>query len=218
MSTRTIVIGAGGQGRETAWVIRAMKESGCDIEFVGFVVTDLKQLPSLGYRSEVLGDYDWLRKNRTRFNALSVGIGTPEARRAVMRNLSSEFPSDFWPPLIHPAAQFDRSTCELGRGVLVSAGAIVTVGVTLGSFSMVNFGATLGHEVRVGEGTVINPGANVSGGVVLGDGVLVGTGAQILQYIEVGSGATIGAGAVVTKNVAAGETVIGIPARAMRKN
>ncbi len=42
---------------------------------------------------------------------------------------------------------------------------------------------------------------------------MIGSGAQVLGPIEVGEGAKIGANSVVTKDVAAGATVVGIPAR-----
>jgi serine acetyltransferase len=35
----------------------------------------------------------------------------------------------------------------------------------------------------------------------------------VLQYLRIGAGATVGAGAVVVKDVAAGSTVVGIPAK-----
>jgi serine O-acetyltransferase len=47
----------------------------------------------------------------------------------------------------------------------------------------------------------------------LRSGVVVGSGAQILGPIEIGEGAKIGANSVVTKDVAAGQTVVGIPAK-----
>jgi len=49
--------------------------------------------------------------------------------------------------------------------------------------------------------------------VIVQDGVLIGTGAQVLQYLRIGASATVGAGAVVVKDVAAGCTVVGIPAK-----
>ena len=107
----------------------------------------------------------------------------------------------------------DRENVEFGRGVIVCVGAIITVNVTIGDFSQLNFGCTLGHESQIGRGCLINPGANISGGVILEDGVLVGTGAQVLQYLRIGREAIVGAGAVVTRDVPPGITVVGVPAR-----
>ena len=42
--------------------------------------------------------------------------------------------------------------------------------------------------------------------------MLIGSHAVVLPGMKIGAGATIGAGAVVVKNVAAGETVFGVPA------
>ena len=59
---------------------------------------------------------------------------------------------------------------------------------------------------------MLNPGANVSGAVTLGDRVLIGSGATVLQGLRIGDDAVVGAGAVVTRDVAAGVTVVGVPA------
>jgi serine O-acetyltransferase len=48
---------------------------------------------------------------------------------------------------------------------------------------------------------------------ILGNGVQVGAGAKLLGGINIGDGAVIGANAVVLDDVAAGQTVIGIPAK-----
>ena len=47
--------------------------------------------------------------------------------------------------------------------------------------------------------------------------MVVGTGAKILQYLEIKSDSIIGAGAVVAKNVEEGSTVVGVPAKAIKK-
>jgi UDP-2-acetamido-3-amino-2,3-dideoxy-glucuronate N-acetyltransferase len=49
------------------------------------------------------------------------------------------------------------------------------------------------------------------------DGVSIGGGAVILPGIRIGAGATVGAGAVVTKDVPPGVTVVGNPARILKK-
>jgi serine O-acetyltransferase len=73
--------------------------------------------------------------------------------------------------------------------------------------------------IRIGTGVVIAPfvtiglrAGNVQGPTVE-DGVSIGTGAKLIGPIRIGAGAQIGAGAVVVDDVAAGATVVGIPAR-----
>jgi len=51
----------------------------------------------------------------------------------------------------------------------------------------------------------------------VGDNVFVGAGARILGGIRVGDDAVIGANAVVIDDVPAGATVVGIPAKAVKK-
>jgi acetyltransferase-like isoleucine patch superfamily enzyme len=50
-------------------------------------------------------------------------------------------------------------------------------------------------------------------GPVLGDRVAVGASATILPGVHIGDDVTVAAGSVVTKDVAAGCTVLGLPAR-----
>jgi acetyltransferase-like isoleucine patch superfamily enzyme len=117
------------------------------------------------------------------------------------------------PSLVHPTVVIDGSSCVLGRGSILCAGAIATVNVTIQSYAMVNRGSTIGHDADVGSGVLINPLASISGGVAIGDRTLIGTSAALLQYVKVGADATVGAGAVVTKDVPPGTTVVGVPAR-----
>jgi sugar O-acyltransferase (sialic acid O-acetyltransferase NeuD family) len=206
---RIIVLGAGGFAREVAWLIG---DIGGDLEFKGFAVSDTAKLGP--HDSEVLGDLDWLRSHKDRFEGLALGIGSPAARLRLPAELANDFGDDFWPALVHPSAHFDRKSCKVGPGVLLCANVIGTVNLSFEPFCMLNLSCTIGHEARIGRGSVLNPTVNVSGGVDIGQGVLVGTGAQILQYLTIGDGAIVGAGAVVTKDVPPGATVVGMPAKA----
>lgn len=212
---RIVVLGAGGFAREVRWILRERQRSGDDVTCVGFVVTDLGKLGEYDSRELVLGDYSWIEAHRGDVDGLALGIGAPRYRQRVSAELCARFPEIAWPPVIFPGVIFDWDSCAMGRGVVVCPGVVGSVNVTLGEFSMVNYGCTVGHEAVIGPSAVVYPGANVGGGVVVGAAALIGSGAQVLQYRSVGEGAVVGAGAVVTRDVAPFSTVAGVPARPM---
>ena len=211
---RIAILGAGGQAREISWLIRDINRDCPTYEFLGYIVSDVSKPGKHDTPDQVLGDESWLSANSGKVDCLAIGIGTPAIRRTVADKLTKKFPEIAWPALVHPDSIVDLVTCTVDSGVLVCAGAICTTNVTLGPFSLINFGSTVGHDAQVGKACVVNPGANISGGVILEDGVLVGTGAQVLQYLRIGAGATVGAGAVVIHDVVTGSTVVGVPAKA----
>src|SRR3954451_3946733 len=105
---------------------------------------------------------------------------------------------------IHPAAR-------IGRRLIIDDG----MGVVIGETAEVGDDVYLYHQVTLG-GTSSARGAKRH--PTLGNGVIVGAGAKILGNIVVGEGARVGANAVVIQPVAAGETVVGIPARPVERD
>lgn len=100
-------------------------------------------------------------------------------------------------------------TVKLGRRVVIEhQGGIVIHGYSeIGDECIIRQGVSLGN--RHLDRPLDAP--------KLGKRVNVGAGAVLIGAIEVGDDAVIGANAVVTQNVAAGETVVGIPAKPINK-
>ena len=104
---------------------------------------------------------------------------------------------------IHPAAR-------IGRRLIIDHG----MGVVIGETAEVGDDVYLYHQVTLG-GTSSERGKRHP---TVGNGVIVGAGAKILGAIDIGDNARIGANAVVVQPVAAGETVVGIPARPVERD
>ncbi len=73
--------------------------------------------------------------------------------------------------------------------------------VRVGDWSVINRGATVGHDSELGAGVRLHPGATVAGVSTLGDRVVVGAGATVIDGIRVGDNVVLGAGAVATGNL-----------------
>jgi acetyltransferase-like isoleucine patch superfamily enzyme len=61
------------------------------------------------------------------------------------------------------------------------------------------------------------PHADISGNVTVGDRCLVGVGAKILQGLTIGADTTVGIGSVVLNNVPGRCTVMGYPAKVIKR-
>src|SRR5271165_1095097 len=101
---------------------------------------------------------------------------------------------------IHPGAR-------IGRRLMIDHG----MGVVIGETAEIGDDVYLYHQVTLG-GTSTQRGKRHP---TLGSGVIIGAGAKVLGAITVGDNARVGANAVVVQDVAAGTTVVGIPARAI---
>lgn len=108
----------------------------------------------------------------------------------------------------------------IGEGSILCSFSHLTSTIRVGRYFHANNHSYVAHDCYVGDFVTLAPGAKVNGNVHLDDHVYVGSGAVIKQGTpdrprRIGRGAVIGMGAVVTKDVAAGETVVGNPARPM---
>jgi serine O-acetyltransferase len=111
------------------------------------------------------------------------------------------------PRLFHRLAMVTAQVC-IGDPVIMAPGVYIAHGQVV-----------VDGLVTIGTGTVLLPWITVGlvagqfQGPTIGSGVQIGTGAKVLGPITIGDGASIGANAVVLKDVAAGSTVVGVPAR-----
>ena len=69
----------------------------------------------------------------------------------------------------------------------------------------------------IGTGTHVCPGARLAGRVTVESGAFVGIGATVIQSVRIGYEAVVGAGAVVISDVSPLSTVVGVPARELKR-
>lgn len=205
---RLYIVGAGGFGREVAWL--AEQCWGDALEKV-FLVDRAEYLtgPMGGMPVELLA-----RATASADTRFLVAIGEPADRRRVV--CLCEGLGLAPATLTHPRAELSPRI-EIGSGTVVCAGVIATTDIVLGEHVHVNLDCTIGHDVHIGNCSTLAPGVHVSGRVHIGANVYIGTGAVIIngsagQPLVIGDGAVVAAGACVTRAVEAGAMVAGVPA------
>jgi sugar O-acyltransferase (sialic acid O-acetyltransferase NeuD family) len=117
---------------------------------------------------------------------------------------------------IHPQSIIARDV-TLGGGIWIAAGAIINSSVVIGDGVIINTAATIDHNCVISSYTNISPGCHLSGRTFVGQHAFLGTGTITIPDVKIGDGAIVGAGTVVINDVPPHSTVVGVPARVVKK-
>lgn len=205
---RLYIFGAGGHGRELAWLAEQSWPN--QVELV-FLVDNPKylSLPINGVPVRLLDHESFDRVSRH-----VIALGDPQLRRKMADACAARGSEPAI--LIHPRVEMPKRI-DIGSGAVICANTVLTTNVRIGQHVHLNVGCTISHDVVIEEYSTISPGVHVSGHVHIGRGVFIGTGANIINGCDgaplvVGDGAVIAAGACVTESVEPNALMAGVPA------
>ncbi len=209
------IYGAGGFGREVAWLMDSCNQKGDHYEVLCFIDDE----PSLHGRVlngiQVMG----LHEAKEKYPSINLirGIGNIQASVEITRKAKHSGLNFL--TVIHPSTECSRYV-SFGEGTVVCSGNVFTTNIIVGDYVQVNLSCTVGHDVTLGDYTTIAPGVHISGYVHIGKRVYIGTGAVIVNGTEndpitIGDDVIIGAGSCVTKSIQNNSKVVGVPARSI---
>ena len=205
-----VIIGAGGFGREVAWLVEDINKKSREWNLIGFI-DDNKAIQGTevnGYK--VVGNIEWLNEQEL---YVVNAVGDLIVKQKIMERLSGS--KNKYPVLIHPSVIYSDQV-SFGEGSIICAGNIITVNINIGRHVIINLDCTIGHDAVIGDYSTVLPSVNLSGLVKIDQCVSIGTGSAIIQGVSIGENTIIGAGAVVVKDLPANCTAVGAPAKPIK--
>lgn len=205
-----VIIGAGGLGREIAWLVEDVNKDALQWDLLGFVDDGVNVSTVEGY--PVLGNVDSLFHMEL-LPWVIVAIANAEFRKKIVTRIQQQ--SVPLATLIHPSVQISRFV-NIGEGSIICAQAVLTTNIILGLASIINPNCFIGHDTVLNDFVSLMPGVNVAGEVTLGEGVFMGLGSSIINRKKIGEWSVIGAGATVVSDIPAHSLAVGVPARVIK--
>ncbi len=207
---RLIIIGGGAFGREVYHWAQQHPDCGKNWAIHGFLDDNSSALAGYNYPVTVLGAIEGHQPSPE--DLYLCAITHPRTKETLCRKLQAQGAE--FVTLLHPSVVLGGNV-ELGAGSVISPNCVLTCDIQLGDFTMLNCGVTIGHDVSLGHFCTINGNAELTGGVQLGERVFVGSHATTHPGTIIRNDAKIGLGSAAIGIIKEGQSVMGIPARAI---
>ena len=141
------------------------------------------------------------------------GIGSPKSFRHKPSIIArTTMPLGRFATVVHPGAVVSASA-ELAAGVVVLGHATVCARAKVCEHSILLPQAVLSHDAILGAYGTMATAAVLSGNVTTGARCYLGARSGVREGVSIADDVLVGMGAVVLRDVAAGQTVVGCPAR-----
>lgn len=210
-----VIVGAGGMGRDTQWLIERINESeeNDTYEIIGYI-DDGIQPGTIIDDHKVLGGMDYLIEQKERL-AVAFALGNAKVRKKLIEKCNKN-QNLRYPNLIDPSVIMSKRV-KLGCGNIICTSVIMTTNIEIGDFNLICNRSIVGHDDRMGNYNTLYPGVLLSGDVRISTLTEIGTGSQVIQGLRITDEVIIGAGSTVIKEIEIPGTYVGSPVRRVSK-
>lgn len=191
-----VIIGAGGIGREVAWIIEEINEVNPTWNIVGFVDDNSEMWGKELNGYMVLGGLNILDKLENKIEVI-VAIANCEVKKNIVAKLNGKF--DF-ATIIYPNVRVSKYI-EIGQGTIIYPGVTLTVNTKIGDHVVISGNCGVGHDTVIGDFCSILWGSCFSGFDVVGEECFIGVGTKVSQGVRIGDGRRISTGGIVTEDI-----------------
>lgn len=202
-----IIIGAGGYAKSVLDSVDYM-----NFRMVGFIDDYKEEKEHLGY--PIIGHSFEDIQNPAQY-VYFVAIGNNSKRKQWYERLKENNLACI--NVIDRSAIVSKNA-SVGENCFIGKLSIVNSYASVGNNCVINTKSLLEHGVRVYDHANVSTNTALNGDVCVKEGGFVGSSSVINGQLTIGSWSMVGSGAVVIHDVPDGMTVVGIPAKIIKKN
>lgn len=193
-----LIIGAGGLGRETEWLIERINDSKKNKEWniLGYVDDNIPKGKEVRHSKVVYKVDDLLNIDNKIY--VVIAIANVYIRKSIYDKLKVNNNLEF-PNLIDPTVVM--GDVELGIGNIICANSLLSVNVKIKNFTFFNYNCLVGHDSIIENFVTSYLNVNIAGEVHISSFVEIGTGTKITQQKNICSNVSIGAGSIIVKSI-----------------
>ncbi len=194
---KIIIAGAGGFGKEVAWIISRINQVRPEIQVIGFCDDDQSKGADVASIARFIGSVDDVIAKHAGCGYICA-IGNNENRKRVMSALDR---AGLMPlSVIDPSAVIAKDVA-VGHGSFINVNAAISTGSCIGQGVIVNINSSVGHDVMLGDFAQVCPGVSVSGACEIGEGALLGSNSCTIPGKKMGAWSVLGAGSVLLRDL-----------------
>lgn len=139
------IVGAGGFGRETAWLIERINAVSHEWDLEGFIDDNQKLWKQQIGKYKIVGGIEYLASLPGE-KWVVCAIGNPKVRELVVKKLDT-LSNIQYATLIDPSVILSDSVA-IGEGSIICAGTVLTVNISIGKHVHINLITTFLHQVK----------------------------------------------------------------------
>ena len=216
---RFAIFGASGCGRSVLPLVRQQLQVDLAEGLADLVFVDDQPSAPVINGQRVLTYAAWLAEPASSHN-INIAIANSQVRQKVVQRCMADGVRFFE---VRAANVVQMDDVQLGEGAVLCPFVTLTSNIRIGRHFHANLYSHVEHDCVIGDFVTFAPGVMCNGNVHIQDHAYIGAGVIIKQGwpgdpLVIGRGAVLGMGAIVTKSVPPGVTVVGNPARPLKKN
>jgi acetyltransferase EpsM len=213
---KIIFLGASGNASVIHSTIEDINKIKLKIKPIGFLDDKKKSFFNLACYGKIeKKSIDKLIKDKNIYFVWTL-ISSKLRKKSIQKLKKLKIPNSRFITIIHPNSNISNFT-NIGKGVTIHAFVNIGPNTFIGDHVHIFSQSSIGHDTKIKSYSYLSGKSSIGANVNVDEGCFFGLNSSIRENLKIKSWSTIGMGSVVINNVQSNSTVVGNPAKKLKK-